>query len=167
MTPDRFQTVSWPVACAAALLLVSGCLLPPDRPCEEVPPGQAGSCSDGDDDTSDGVSDDDDTHAADDDTASASDDDFQPDDDDSQPADDDTSADTCAGDGQPVHEGCDTISWEGCCDGESLYWCENGWVCVMDCSENPSCGWDSKQSFYNCGTGGDAAPGNDPPLDCN
>ncbi len=69
--------------------------------------------------------------------------------------------------GIALQQGCDGVTYEGCCDGHILVWCEGGWLCATDCFLSPSCGWDSAEGFYNCGTWGDAAPGNSPPLSCD
>ncbi len=68
--------------------------------------------------------------------------------------------------GDPLQQGCGSYSFEGCCEGQILLWCENGWLCGSDCSLLPYCGWDAAQGFYNCGTPGDPAVGNSPPMEC-
>jgi len=57
-------------------------------------------------------------------------------------------------------------SYEGCCDAQLLFWCQAGTVCVLDCGQNPQCGWDNAGGFYNCATNGNPAPGNSPPMEC-
>ena len=54
--------------------------------------------------------------------------------------------------------GCGKVTYSGCCDGESLYYCETGKLKKLDCTKSPKCGWDSKGSYYNCGTGGTSDP---------
>ena len=70
------------------------------------------------------------------------------------------------GGGTPVQQGCGNFTYEGCCDGERLFWCEAGWLCTVDCAANPYCGWRVAASFYACDTSGDPAPGNNPPIQC-
>jgi MYXO-CTERM domain-containing protein len=70
------------------------------------------------------------------------------------------------GGGTPVQQGCDGVSYEGCCDSQDLYWCEQGWLCTTDCSVQPLCGWRNAANFYACDTDGNPAPGNNPPMDC-
>lgn len=72
----------------------------------------------------------------------------------------------CTGGGTPIQQGCDEYTWEGCCDGEVLYWCEGNWICSYDCSQMPYCGWMSQHEVYNCGTSGNPAPNDDPPIVC-
>ena len=58
------------------------------------------------------------------------------------------SASACAGGGYPTGKACGaTVSFEGCCDGSTLTWCEGGQVCVKNCAENPGnscCEWSPK-----------------------
>jgi MYXO-CTERM domain-containing protein len=78
-----------------------------------------------------------------------------------------TSHAQCGVDGaQVVGNNCGNYSYEGCCDGDLLYWCQGGTLCLLDCGQAPQCGWDNQGEFYNCGTSGNAAPGNNPPLVC-
>ena len=53
---------------------------------------------------------------------------------------------------------CGQVTNEGCCDGQTLYYCDNSTLKKLSCSSNPSCGWDSSNSFYDCGTSGGADP---------
>jgi len=119
-----------------ALALSVACILPGQQP--------------GDDDTS---GDDDDDDTGDDDTG------------DDDTGDDDTTESPCSA-GEEVHQGCGPISFEGCCDGEELLWCENNWLCRLDCSSNPSCGWQVNYDYYDCGTDGEPAPNDTPPMQC-
>ena len=73
----------------------------------------------------------------------------------------------CSDPGTPIQQGCGDHSWEGCCDGQELFWCEDGWLCYADCSQwEGQCGWDNQGDYYNCWTDGDAAPNNNPPMEC-
>ena len=62
---------------------------------------------------------------------------------------------------------CDGISYEGCCDGQKLKWCEQGQLKVGDCGSEPECGWDATQSYYNCGTAGEEDPSGQSPISCD
>lgn len=62
--------------------------------------------------------------------------------------------------------GCDGVTYEGCCDGAQLKYCENDQLKTMDCSSKPNCGWDAEKGFYNCGTSGAADPSGANPLAC-
>jgi len=69
----------------------------------------------------------------------------------------------CSG-GQPGD--CGGISFEGCCDGQTVKYCEGGQLKTLDCSQNPSCGWQPSGPFYDCGTGGGADPSGMFPINC-
>jgi len=61
---------------------------------------------------------------------------------------------------------CGDITYEGCCDGEVLRWCEDGQIQTMDCAGNPFCGWQTGEGFYNCDTDGAGDPSGVFPRDC-
>jgi hypothetical protein len=67
------------------------------------------------------------------------------------------------GTGQP----CGSVGYEGCCDGQTLTWCEGGEIRIIDCSEAPSCGWNEADGFYNCGTNGGEDPYGYYPINCD
>jgi hypothetical protein len=66
----------------------------------------------------------------------------------------------CAGgacvDGACV-DSCGGLTFEGCCDGETMRWCSNGVLSELDCAQKPLCGW-SPEGYYDCGTDGAADP---------
>lgn len=62
--------------------------------------------------------------------------------------------------------GCGDVAYEGCCDGNALYWCEDGVLLSLSCGDNPSCGWDGELQYYDCGTAGDAEPSGLYPQAC-
>jgi hypothetical protein len=80
---------------------------------------------------------------------------------------------TC-NDGQVCHEygvcidACQGVSYEGCCDGSMLKYCENSELKTIDCAGSPSCGWEAADpsGYYNCGTDGSAEPSGAFPLEC-
>jgi hypothetical protein len=61
--------------------------------------------------------------------------------------------------------GCGSIPYEGCCSGSTLRYCESGELRTMDCSDSPSCGWDTSIG-YNCGTTGGSDPSGIYPKTC-
>ncbi len=147
-TPTRPRLAPWLLTLATlALALTVACILPGQQPDDD----DAADDDTGDDDTGDDDTGDDDT--GDDDTG------------DDDTGDDDTTESPCSA-GEGVHEGCGPISWEGCCDGSELLWCEGDWLCRLDCTSNPSCGWEVNNEYYDCGTDGEPAPENTPPLEC-
>lgn len=67
---------------------------------------------------------------------------------------------------QAVPAGCGAVTAEGCCDGETLKYCDSGTLSVLDCSGNPKCGWDATNTWYDCGTAGAADPSGSNPKAC-
>jgi len=61
---------------------------------------------------------------------------------------------------------CGQITYQGCCDGQTLWYCDNNKLRSQDCAVQPSCGWDAKNKFYNCGTAGQTDPSGQFPLKC-
>lgn len=61
---------------------------------------------------------------------------------------------------------CGKITNKGCCQGSTAMYCIAGNLHVLDCTANPSCGWNSSMSYYDCGTSGASAPGGKPPKAC-
>ena len=75
----------------------------------------------------------------------------------------------CDANGQCASAGCGDITYDGCCDGETLVHCEDDELIMTDCSSAPSCGWfDSGMGFgyYDCGTTGDEDPTGALPKAC-
>ena len=56
---------------------------------------------------------------------------------------------------------CEGVGYEGCCDGSVVYWCEDGTLYALDCSQNippdDICGWSEADGFFDCG-GSDPVP---------
>jgi MYXO-CTERM domain-containing protein len=48
---------------------------------------------------------------------------------------------------------CGEVPDVGCCDGETLWWCESGILVSLPCSARPHCGW-STSGFHDCNTSG-------------
>ncbi len=65
-----------------------------------------------------------------------------------------------------ISPGCGLITFKGCCDGQTLKYCQQNKVVTEDCKQNPQCGWNNTQKFYDCGTTGQTAPSNNPPKAC-
>jgi hypothetical protein len=57
-----------------------------------------------------------------------------------------------------VDNECGDVNWQGCCDGHTLKWCENGAVEDRDCRGKGPCGWDAEAGYYNCATEGGEDP---------
>ena len=38
----------------------------------------------------------------------------------------------------------------GCCDGNTVYYCQNGSLTSLKCQTGSVCGWNSTQSYYDC-----------------
>ncbi|MBM4396181.1 MAG: hypothetical protein FJ087_10865 [Deltaproteobacteria bacterium] len=52
----------------------------------------------------------------------------------------------------PPDDTCARITWEGCCDGDAVRWCDRGVERVLDCGgQSPACGWDHDAGRYDCG----------------
>jgi hypothetical protein len=49
---------------------------------------------------------------------------------------------------------CGLLTEEGCCDGQTVWYCESGATRSINCASNRSCGWSSEHKYYDCGTGG-------------
>lgn len=54
--------------------------------------------------------------------------------------------------------GCGKIGREGCCDNGLVKWCEYGGTFIVNCSDDPSCGWSDADGYYWCGTDGAPEP---------
>ncbi|MFH1131702.1 MAG: agmatine deiminase family protein [Pseudomonadota bacterium] len=61
---------------------------------------------------------------------------------------------------------CAQVSYEGCCDGDILYFCQGDKLRSLDCGSNPSCGWNMVEGYYDCRTSGTADPLKIHPLLC-
>lgn len=54
--------------------------------------------------------------------------------------------------------GCDKVGREGCCDNGLVKWCEYGGLFLVNCTNDPACGWSADDGYYWCGTDGAAEP---------
>jgi hypothetical protein len=62
---------------------------------------------------------------------------------------------------------CYGITYEGCCDGQLLSYCDSGNVKLQDCGDGrQSCGWNAADQYYDCGTPGKPDPTGVHPMDC-
>jgi len=59
------------------------------------------------------------------------------------------------------------ITTAGCCDTETLYYCDSGSLKSIDCLSSPKCGWNATKSFYDCKTGGGVDPSGKNPKGCD
>lgn len=64
----------------------------------------------------------------------------------------------CSGGAIPVGAPCGKVGFSGCCDDETLYFCEGNELCARDCSELQHCGWNGDKGFYDCQTAGMSDP---------
>jgi hypothetical protein len=69
------------------------------------------------------------------------------------------------GDAQPATSCPEKLQLQGCCDGQTLWWCERGLLWSQDCSGAPKCGW-SDSGHYSCDTAGAVDPAGIYPKDC-
>jgi len=63
-------------------------------------------------------------------------------------------------------DGCGDVTYEGCCDGDELSYCEGNKITKINCGAG-TCGWDTANAFYNCNTDGKASPYPEFPLSCD
>lgn len=63
--------------------------------------------------------------------------------------------------------GCGPLSYVGCCAGTTIHYCVGSKVLSLDCSAKPSCGWNDKSGFYDCGTGGTPEPSGKHLMSCS
>jgi len=61
---------------------------------------------------------------------------------------------------------CGGLTFAGCCDGETAYYCEGGSIKSSSCDSYPECGWDSENKYYGCGTDGEVDPSGKNPISC-
>ena len=78
--------------------------------------------------------------------------------------------DMACGDNGTCQDPCMGVTFEGCCDGEIVKWCENGELNEVDCNSpdagGPQCGWVGDAGYYWCGTDGAADPSGANPIEC-
>ena len=73
-----------------------------------------------------------------------------------------SAAGICTGGSDP----CNGITYEGCCDGSTVVWCENSTISTKDCADSPACGWSSGDGYYWCNTSGNSDPTGEFPKAC-
>jgi len=61
--------------------------------------------------------------------------------------------------------GC-VIPIEGCCDGETLWWCQGGALKTLRCGSALRCGWSTASAIYDCNTAGAQDPAGLHPREC-
>ena len=62
--------------------------------------------------------------------------------------------------------GCGNVSFEGCCDGNTVWYCKSKKLHVLSCAKSPKCGWSTTYNLHDCGTSGKADPAGKHPLSC-
>jgi hypothetical protein len=68
-----------------------------------------------------------------------------------------------AGSGGAPSGGCNGVTIEGCCAGNTVRFCHNGQLKSMTCAS--SCGWSTAENFYDCSNSG-SDPSGQYPLAC-
>ncbi|MFT7624005.1 MAG: agmatine deiminase [Myxococcota bacterium] len=58
---------------------------------------------------------------------------------------------------EPSENECEGLTFEGCCDVDTLTWCDGGALRTQSC-DGATCGWDGENGFYNCNTDGADGP---------
>ena len=61
---------------------------------------------------------------------------------------------------------CGQVTIKGCCTSATLSFCQAGVLKQVDCTSQPSCGWDAKLNYYACNTPGGADPSGQHPKSC-
>lgn len=61
---------------------------------------------------------------------------------------------------------CGAVTYNGCCDGELLQYCDGGALQMIHCGTNPACGWNSTGGYFDCGTDGGMDPSGANPKAC-
>lgn len=68
--------------------------------------------------------------------------------------------------GDPPADPCEGYSAQGCCQGQTVFWCEDDAVQEFDCNPDGGCGWDTATGAYDCGTAGAQDPSGTHLKDC-
>jgi len=53
---------------------------------------------------------------------------------------------------------CGGVGYAGCCDQETVYWCEDGELKHLSCKEDLYCGWNKMVRYYDCGMADQPGP---------
>ena len=69
----------------------------------------------------------------------------------------------CVDDSCVPDPACEGYTWEGCCSGSTVLYCQNGVIKEQNC-ESGECGWSESGGYYNC-NGGGAGPA-EFPMEC-
>ena len=72
---------------------------------------------------------------------------------------------------EPGEDPCQGVTYEGCCDGDTVVWCEDGALSEVNCATNPEapgpkCGWQGSEGYYWCNAEGAADPSGAFPYAC-
>jgi hypothetical protein len=68
----------------------------------------------------------------------------------------------CTGGSDP----CNGLTYEGCCDGDTVMWCESEEVNTKSCAGSLDCGWSAGDGYYWCNTNGGSDPSGVYPKSC-
>jgi len=74
----------------------------------------------------------------------------------------------CYGDSWPSYSTCQGITLTGCCDlkGRNLFCWDNQLYCLNCPLNDPVCGWEWENNWYDCGTNGGIDPSGQAPITC-
>ncbi|MBR59232.1 MAG: hypothetical protein CMH54_14600 [Myxococcales bacterium] len=61
---------------------------------------------------------------------------------------------------------CGSVSFEGCCSQNAVFFCFEDSLQVLNCPNNQPCGWGGDLGYYDCDTDGEAEPTNTHPYLC-
>ena len=76
----------------------------------------------------------------------------------------------CAEDGACVEHPCGDFTWEGCCDGSVVRWCESDEIKSAEClthATGPACAWSVAEGYYGCGATPTEDPSGQHPRNCD
>ena len=66
---------------------------------------------------------------------------------------------------EPVVDNCNGVTYEGCCDGDNLSYCQDGALTTGGCKAG-TCGWNGSAGYYDCNTDGTEDPTGANPRAC-
>ncbi len=62
---------------------------------------------------------------------------------------------------------CGAVTIFGCCDGQTVWYCDGNRLQWTSCAERPSCGWNVDRRYYGCQTSGQPDPEGVHPMPCS
>ncbi len=61
---------------------------------------------------------------------------------------------------------CGSVSFQGCCSQNAVFFCFEDSLQVLNCPNNQPCGWDEPEGYYDCNTDGESEPTGGHPYLC-